>query len=1077
MASRASQMLSTLFDIRAGEGVAMALLVGAAVGKGISILFLNTSANTLFLTRFGVEAVPYTYVVAAPLAALVGIGFARAAARISLLRLVQALVAFLVAVLVGFFVALVVFDSREAVFALMVWKQVHWYILEIGFWATAGFLFTLHQGKRLFAVVAAGDVLARIAGGALVPAALQFWPTEFLLLGAAVGLVGVLTGLALVFRRFPDRFVPSVGTAESRPPALKSLLGRRYIRLMFGFSIVTLIAFCFVEFLFFQQVAQRFNDEVATASFFALFFAVVGVVNLVTSGVVTGRMLTRYGVVLGLTITPVVVAANVLAGVSLLHVAGGVALFFWLSAAAKLAHDVLAESAELVSLRLLYQPIRQGERVMVQALRESVMEPTGMALAGLGLAVLAALQVRDDLIAVLILLVAIPWIGFAWALARSYFQEIRRALEQRRLAGHAPPIFDAESRVVLERALHSNHGAEMTYALRLMEDLGLAGVPDYLRQALDHPSADVRCHAAGRLGALGGPGDGERLAVLIRDDPAPAVCAAAVAALCGLGGALSIAFILDDWDRFDGAVRTAALREILKTGSGGAHDRATERLRAMANSAAADDRADAGTILDSAGGAFADEMVVRLLADEASGVREAALGAAAQMPGERFVPAAIGLLADRENHRSAARALVSRGVAVLTRLDAEYRRPGVDWTVRARIARAVDKLAEPQSTTWLLAHLDEPDPPVRDVIVDRLAYHGAVSTPSQSVAVEAALGRRCGEATALQATVMALAAAPPGPLLDALRADERRIRNQTLVLIAFLDPQFSAHRVAAILDSPRVNDHARAVELVERATPTAFRQTVLSLIERAGDAQPGQSSTGPTREPKPAIMAIIVGTTPGTSHWTRACAVYAAAELGGDQLVRAVADRRGDADDCVAETAAWAVGRMRDDHRRGLPDNRELKAGSMRLTLEKVLILKSVPVFASVPEETLAKLAAITGEIEAEPGQEIIHQNDIGTSVYVIVDGTADVEIDGERIGQLGPRQVFGELAAFDPEPRAATVRATARCELFVIENADLEELTEAHPDVGREFIRLLCRMVRGHNGESSGSSSQSTGR
>jgi CRP-like cAMP-binding protein len=59
----------------------------------------------------------------------------------------------------------------------------------------------------------------------------------------------------------------------------------------------------------------------------------------------------------------------------------------------------------------------------------------------------------------------------------------------------------------------------------------------------------------------------------------------------------------------------------------------------------------------------------------------------------------------------------------------------------------------------------------------------------------------------------------------------------------------------------------------------------------------------------------------------------------------------------------------------------------MLLTIEKVLILKSVSIFSSVPEGQLVDLATIVESVEYEAGEIIMTQGDLGTSMYIVVDG------------------------------------------------------------------------------------------
>lgn len=133
----------------------------------------------------------------------------------------------------------------------------------------------------------------------------------------------------------------------------------------------------------------------------------------------------------------------------------------------------------------------------------------------------------------------------------------------------------------------------------------------------------------------------------------------------------------------------------------------------------------------------------------------------------------------------------------------------------------------------------------------------------------------------------------------------------------------------------------------------------------------------------------------------------------------------------------------------------------MLLTIEKVLILKSVPIFSSVPEGQLVDLATIVRSVEYEAGEIIMTQGDLGTSMYVVVHGRVRIFKDDKDLGEHGKRAVFGELAALDPEPRAASVQALEDCTLLRLDGESLYDLMSGNKEVTRGIVRVLCDYTR----------------
>ncbi len=89
-------------------------------------------------------------------------------------------------------------------------------------------------------------------------------------------------------------------------------------------------------------------------------------------------------------------------------------------------------------------------------------------------------------------------------------------------------------------------------------------------------------------------------------------------------------------------------------------------------------------------------------------------------------------------------------------------------------------------------------------------------------------------------------------------------------------------------------------------------------------------------------------------------------------------------------------------------------------------LLRRTSIFAPLPYTALRRLSAALGESRADPGEAVIRQGDEGDVVYVIQEGRASVSRDGDVLRELGPADVFGELALILDVPRTATVTATA---------------------------------------------------
>jgi hypothetical protein len=87
---------------------------------------------------------------------------------------------------------------------------------------------------------------------------------------------------------------------------------------------------------------------------------------------------------------------------------------------------------------------------------------------------------------------------------------------------------------------------------------------------------------------------------------------------------------------------------------------------------------------------------------------------------------------------------------------------------------------------------------------------------------------------------------------------------------------------------------------------------------------------------------------------------------------------------------------------------------------------------------------------KVEQGEALVKQGDEGGELFLILDGTVDVEVDGEVVAEIGPGALLGERALLEGGKRTATLVATSPLRVAVIpadaiEESALPELAAAH--------------------------------
>ena len=137
--------------------------------------------------------------------------------------------------------------------------------------------------------------------------------------------------------------------------------------------------------------------------------------------------------------------------------------------------------------------------------------------------------------------------------------------------------------------------------------------------------------------------------------------------------------------------------------------------------------------------------------------------------------------------------------------------------------------------------------------------------------------------------------------------------------------------------------------------------------------------------------------------------------------------------------------------------------------LENVIFLKKTALFSSMETGDLRAIAAITEEIAFKKEEEIVKEDDVGDSMYIIKEGSVIIEKainEKEKVllAEFSKGDCFGEMALFDAELRSASVHAKESCVLLCIKSDDLNDLLLSYPSIAIEFLKTFVKRLRKAN-------------
>jgi HEAT repeat protein/ATP/ADP translocase len=1073
-------LLDAALHIRPGEGRRTALLFSHLLLASAVFILGRTVRDTLFLSRYPIRYLPWMFVLYGVASAVTVVVYARYADRVARHRLIVGSTAIGIATYLATW-ALVRARAAWVYPAFYVWSEVVANLFIVQFWTLANDLHDARAAKRLFGTIGAARVLGVVVVGLGAGAAVKAIGTEQLLFVLAGLMAGIAVLALLVSREARAESGVRAGARPRRRGTPPGITRDPYVRVLAVVILVAFVALTIGDYQF-KRIARATFQEDDLARFFSLFYAGTGLVSFVFQLLLTPRILARLGVGAGMAVMPTVfgAASGVLLALPKLAVA----------TVMKFSDNGFQYTIHETTLQALYVPFAPEVKARTRAFLDAVIKPLSYGVGGLALVIAVPLLDGRGMgvhtLSALTVPLTLIWLTMIPVVRRRYLRTLEATLSARgALALDHEYLLDSAGRSVLVRTLERGTPRQVLIAL---EQLGTERDPQVLRaveRLAEHPEPLVRTAALYHL-AHTGVGD----AGCARNDladPQPEVRAAAAAAYGALAQDEAVDALAPLLGDPDPDVRVASLAGLLKHGGveggivGGAE------LGRLLQSGRESDLVSAARALRHLGpGAY--RPLKRLLEDRDPVVRRAALKAAPGVADPRLVPTLVALLSDPPCRRRAGQALVAVGEAAVEPLVRLVGDGATPRAVQLEVPRLLRRIPTERSYALLRGQLNTPDSHLRLRILAALSRlrRDLRRHPEPLPFVQALVVAEIAESYGNQAGWDRAKPLYQTPLLDEVFAfrQQRAVRRVLRALELRYDPEPLALVRETLADAKR---RANALEVLDTVLDAPLRPLVMPFVDeaplkdklsRAGplvppQPPPEQFMAGHCRHPNPyvALLALdalarrqdAAGATQGAAllahpdPLVREGAIRALAAADPSRAPALVAETARDPDATVARHARLALARLT-----GQPAPEE----PMYSTVEKILFLKSAPVFERVSGEDLAPLARVA-EVELySPGEVLTREGEVGDALYVIVRGKVAISRQGTPLATLGSGEAVGEMAVLDSEPRSATATALEETEVLVIGSEEFYEVLHEQVEIAEGIIRLLSARLRDADAE-----------
>jgi len=800
------------------------------------------------------------------------------------------------------------------------------------------------------------------------------------------------------------------------------------LRLFAVITVATIITQGLLDFIFMNELRARFEKN-ELASFYAIFFGVLGGMQVLLQMFVSGRLLTRLGSAVCLMILPLAVAFGGLAYAIL--------PIFWLLVSLRFGDRLLKQAFYSPSLQALYTPVPKLAKRQAMTLIKGVVSPLAFAVFGLVLLLVGAVELRYIAIG-LVVVAGTAFVILAFKARPAYVEALRKALERRKL-DHGDMVedfavaLDGETIGFIQRAVFEEEDeGKAVFALRLLSGARSPQVRELMFKACKHSSALVRREASILIAELERPADAPAVAKLMSDEDDPDVVSQHLVTLATLGTegtSGTVKWMLDDErPRVKAAATLCAFR------LGLAEKQAEQSFLALAHSDDAGPRLDLARAMHP----FAHETLAPrcqvLLQDESEKVRGAALRAAAAICSPSLLIDALVCFACRGPRDEAGVALAALGdVAVpeLGRIAAHDKAP---LPLRQRVPRILASVDTDAAGQVLENLLSDPHEDIRLYAIrslNRITDNpGGYDRPPRELMLscihdEVLIGQL------LAATRRGLSSRID-PRQESLLTQELAHRlSHCLTRLFGLAALVEDPKMTAIIhwniqsEDKRLNAHA--IELIDTAFSREVAALVVPLVEhRTRTSELAKMFPDAAAELRAAVTDPVRAVISGTDQWLRTCAAV-----------------------------GWP------EQAESLDSDLYREIQTMLPLIEQILFLQSVPIFRELSGEELHFIAGITIEVSIPKGETLFHAGDPGDAMYLVLDGSVSIRLDGQEIVSMGKRDCFGEMAVLDNLPRSADAVAAEDTELLRIDAQSFDELLQEKHQIVKGIFKVLSSRLR----------------
>ena len=1034
------QTLISVLNIKPGESKPIGLLMGFSFFMGAAIAFFYTAATTLLLAGFETTILPWVYIASGIIGYIVWYFSSHMEKRYSFSSLMKIYLGFLAISVLIFAIALNIFNTPWISFLMFIWIRVFTFITAVVFWGVAAKLFNLRQGKRLFGLISSGEVLSNIIGFLSIPVLMRFIITPTLVIIAFISLVFCLIFLLLIIKGFKDKLQEQedVTQRKAKKIAEPKIKYNNYFKLLFLMAVLPMFSIYFIDYIFLYQTKSEFADKEVLASFLGLFLGFVAIAELLIKTFASGRLISKYGLKLGLSALPVMMFFSTFLASLSGTVYGITAMFFSFVLLSKLFERAIRSSINDPSFQILYQPLPHNERLFYQSRIEGIPKAIGNTIAGIVLLVMTSINGINLVHFNYVFLVILGyWIWLSFKQFKAYRNTLQNVIEKEKTSdfiSEGSENINNLKDVILNAP--SNYFHPAYNLIERSEPAMTSEVPGYILKNSQEKIKDILFEIR-RNNIIEASDIIDE--ILEQDD------------------------YIDDRDEF---VKTAeALKEVENT--------RFEELAELSRSPDPDKRIFAVKLLARSGRYNTFRLLMDLLQDKNILVRKAALIASGKINRHELWTLIIDNLLHPQFTNEAFTAIEEIGKPVLQELDLFFGKLSEHKETQIRIIKLYQKIGGAEAIDLLKNKINHHDKEIRYQVLLALSKLEYQAKTNEGPSIKQSISEEIAIIIWLLATINEIGTTDEvNDLQSALKYELSKKKEDVFLLLSLIyDPKTIKH-IRERIESKDNDSRVYALEIIDMTLSEDLKTLIIPILDDLTYKEtisyynylfPQQKLSLPER-----LKDILNKDYSKINSWTKACALELIPKFPCTDPIQQYAANLINPNTILLEIAAYnlynadiekyldiAVRLARKANGRLVEMTRLLQRNRIHrfsLLINKVRALKSVDLFLEIPEIELLNLASSASERILKAGEGLSY-NINEQKLIVVADGKLSAKLNEKNLFFPG-NAIIGEIIPDIYVNKKFDLSAQEETTILELDINILYSMMTDHPEISKKIMK-----------------------